>query len=317
MRTLLFAFLACVAVAGTSCKDKLEKKDKSLEEMQDEDHSEHYKPILDGADARIYKTIDTTKLYVNIYYPPKHSASDRVPAIIYFFAGGFVQGSPEQNEDNCKYYAGLGLVTMAADYRVISRNNTTGLECIYDAKSMVRWAREHADELGIDPGKIIVAGGSAGGCLAIQCALNNHHFEEKTDDTSFSCVPDAMVLVNPVINTQEFPFRERKFKENKDAPDSTSHAEELNPMKHLAPQMPPAILFQGTADRMAKTVFARNFTKKMNAQGDSVELHEYPGQKHGFVQQNVEDGKYYYEARALTDTWLTKLGYLSPANKQQ
>ena len=59
------------------------------------------------------------------------------------------------------YFASRGLVTLRADYRVKSRHEVTPLQCVQDARSCVRWIRAHADELGIDPGKVIASGGSA------------------------------------------------------------------------------------------------------------------------------------------------------------
>jgi acetyl esterase/lipase len=62
------------------------------------------------------------------------------------------------------------MVAMVADYRVKSRNNVTANKCVADAKSAIRWVREHASELGVDPNKIAAGGGSAGGHLAAATA---------------------------------------------------------------------------------------------------------------------------------------------------
>ncbi len=314
MKNLFISLTALLLIAGiTSCKTKLEKKDQSLSEMQEDDGKpENYIPVIASADATpVYKKInDTTEMHLNIYYPEHHHKEDKVACIIYFFAGSFINGSPSQFEEHCKYLCSRGMVAVSADYRVISRNKGNALNCIYDAKSAVRYLREHAGEYGIDPDKIVVAGGSAGGMLAISCAINDSLWQDANDNSSVSCIPNAMVLINPVVNSEEFPFRIRKFKDDEKTPDSLSHAAEVNPMKHITGGMPPAIMFHGTADKMSAYRFAQQFEKKYKEAGNQIDLHSYPKQKHGFASVKNEDGKYYRETMKLTDEFLISLGYL-------
>ncbi len=59
--------------------------------------------------------------------------------------------------------------------------------------------RENAATFHIDTAKIIASGGSAGGHMAAATALITD-YNEDTDDTSVSCVPNALVLFNPVFD---------------------------------------------------------------------------------------------------------------------
>ena len=72
-----------------------------------------------------------------------------------------------------------GMVGMVADYRVSSRHKTTPFDCVKDAKSAVRWARRNAERLGIDPDRLAVGGGSAGGHLAAATATVDGLNEER------------------------------------------------------------------------------------------------------------------------------------------
>ena len=75
MRKLLLS-VTVLAVLFTSCKDKLEKKDKTLSEMQNEDENpNNYVPVLSTAsESPVYKKInDTVDMHLNIYYPEKHN----------------------------------------------------------------------------------------------------------------------------------------------------------------------------------------------------------------------------------------------------
>ena len=72
-------------------------------------------------------------------------------AIVFFFGGGWVGGTPKQFFPHCTYLASRGMVAISAEYRVKDRHGVTPLECVLDGKSAVRWVRAHASELGIDP----------------------------------------------------------------------------------------------------------------------------------------------------------------------
>jgi len=314
MRIPLFLTLA-VMLALTSCKDKLEKKDKTLTEMQEDEGGkpENYMPVLESADATpVYKKIgDSVEMHLNVYFPDKLKKNAQYPAIIYFFGGAFIHGSPAQFEEHCKYFAGRGMVAISADYRVISRNGGNGLTCIYDAKSAIRYLREHAGELHIDPNKIVVAGGSAGGFLAISCAINDPKWQDPTDNIAISSQPNAMVLLNPVVNAMEHKFRIEKFKDSVNQAMTDSHAGEVNPLTSIKGGMPPAIIFHGTADKISAIQFVQQFCDAYKAAGNQCELHTYEGQKHGFTALKFKAGKYYRDALIKTDVFLKSLGYLT------
>jgi acetyl esterase len=91
-------------------------------------------------------------------------------------------------------------VAMSAEYRVIGKHKTTPFECVQDGKSAVRWIRQHAAELGVDPDRIVAAGGSAGGHVAACIGVIQGH-EEEGGNTNISAMPNAMIIA-----TQMFVF---------------------------------------------------------------------------------------------------------------
>src|SRR5262245_4424635 len=115
-----------------------------------------YPPRLDGARAETYKRVGPTELSLYLYEPPGHKATDRTPAILLFFGGGWQNGSPGQFEQHCRYFASRGLVAITADYRVGSRQGVKAVDCVRDAKSAVRWLRTNAARLGVDADRIAV-----------------------------------------------------------------------------------------------------------------------------------------------------------------
>ena len=98
---------------------------------------------LEGAKVHQYKQVGGTKLFLHAFNPKGHKASDRLPAIVFFFGGGWNGGTPKQFEPHCAYLASRGMVAITAEYRVKSRNKTTPFECVKDGKSAIRWVREN------------------------------------------------------------------------------------------------------------------------------------------------------------------------------
>src|SRR6056297_1967445 len=117
---------------------------------------------VDIADAvsEVYKTASGDDLLIYRLDPPGHDAkTDRAPAIVLFFGGGWVSGTPTHLEPQGRYLARRGMVVFLADYRVRKRQGTTPRECVADGKSAVRWVRKNADRFGIDPDRIAAGGG--------------------------------------------------------------------------------------------------------------------------------------------------------------
>ena len=107
--------------------------------------------------------MDGVELKLHVFEPEGLKASDHRAAIVFFFGGGWTGGDAKQFYQQARAMSDRGMVAFSADYRVKGRNKTTPFECVKDGKSAIRWVREHAAELGVDPERIVAAGGSAGG----------------------------------------------------------------------------------------------------------------------------------------------------------
>ena len=92
------------------------------------------------------------------------------------------------------------MVTVRADYRVLNIHGTSPDKCVEDGKSAIRWVRDHAEELGIDPDRIVASGGSSGGHVAA-CTWMVDGLEAEGEDLNVSSKPDLLVLFNPVMST--------------------------------------------------------------------------------------------------------------------
>ncbi|MGH9847685.1 MAG: alpha/beta hydrolase, partial [Blastocatellia bacterium] len=162
---------------------------------------------LPGADSRVYKTIGEVKLYLHIFRAAERPKAEKLPAIVFFFGGGWNSGTVNQFVKHSEYLASRGMVAVVADYRVKSRHGVTPLECVADAKSAIRWVRAHAGDFGIDPSRIAAGGGSAGGHLAAATALVEG-LDEKGEDLKVSSAPNALALFNPALDLSAPRLRE-------------------------------------------------------------------------------------------------------------
>lgn len=87
-------------------------------------------PLIPGSDkitttTHTYKTIGDVKLELTCFTPANHKATDKRPAIIFYFGGGWTSGTPKQFEKQATYLATRGMVAITADYRV-ARGRKTG-----------------------------------------------------------------------------------------------------------------------------------------------------------------------------------------------
>ena len=152
----------------------------------------------------IYKTVDNFDLMMHVFEPAIRM-QELTSAIVFFFGGGWVDGTPSQFFEHCRYLASRGMVTFSAEYRVKNRHGVTPRACVTDGKSAVRWVRAHAVELGLDANRLAAGGGSAGGHVAA-CTSMLSGYEEGAKDLEVSSVPDALVLFNPVLDTSAAPI---------------------------------------------------------------------------------------------------------------
>ena len=248
---LVFACVLLCAVLQTGATDAPQPAGKGGAIYQLPDNT-----ILGMAEKILYKKTPQEDMYLYLLRPRGKPARP-LPAIVYFTGGGWTNGQPTFMIAHAAWFRDEGIIGISADYRVESRHHTTPLECVKDAKSAIRYVRAHAKELGIDPGYIIAAGGSAGGHIAAATVLNGN--DEPGEDTTISSKPNALVLHNPVLGEG---FGEGFFKQHP----------ECSPMKGVCKGWPPTVLSCGTRDDLTPYAAAVQFTQAMKDAGNECEL---------------------------------------------
>jgi acetyl esterase len=105
---------------------------------------------------------------VRVYRPPDDAASRA--AIIYVHGGGFIAGDLDTEDLRCVRFAReAGCVVVSVDYRLAPEHPHPA--AVQDARAAVAWASgAGAEQLGTEPGRLVVGGDSAGGNLAAVAA---------------------------------------------------------------------------------------------------------------------------------------------------
>lgn len=222
-----------------------------------------------------YKKTPQADLKIELFFPPHWKSTDHRPGIVFFFGGGWTHGSRAQFYDQCKYLASRGMVAATADYRLWPKQHIQLDKSIEDAKSAMRWMRQHAAELGLDGQRLVAAGGSAGGHLAAATAFCPG-FDAAGEDLNISAKPQALVLFNPVLTINDHLLKESTAA----SPEKQMAADEFSPNAHVTAGAPPAIIFFGSRDRLSAT--GDEYLLKAEKYHDHAEIFVAADQNHGF-----------------------------------
>lgn len=253
--------------------------------------------ITQNVERLNYKEInDTCTLYMDVYSPTNMDENIDYPSIAFFFGGGWKGRNYKAFKPYAKYFATRGMVCFVVDYRVKNVNGTSPFECVKDAKSAMRYIRSHADRFNIDANKIVASGGSAGGHLAAATALISG-YNEDSDDLSVSCIPNALVLFNPVIDNSPEGYGYKRIGEE------YIH---FSPFHNISAGAPPTIFFLGTKDKFIPVSTSKKYKQKMEEAGSRCDLLLYEGAGHSFFDNEPYLNTTIFE----TDKFLNSLGLL-------
>jgi len=254
---------------------------------------------LIATSGAVYKTAGDVELRLFPFYPEGHRAGAARPAAVFFFGGGWNGGDIAQFEPQARYLASRGMVGIVADYRVRSRHGTTPFECVADAKSAVRWIRNNAGRLGVDPDRIAAGGGSAGAHIAAATGVIAG-LEEAGEDPSVRSSADALLLFNPVFDNGPGGWGHERVGDR---------YPEISPLHNIRAGAPPTIVFLGTDDKLIPVATAEAYRDRMAAVEARCDLHLYPGQSHGFFNSSRSPLHFYLTVREM-DRFLGSLGWL-------
>jgi acetyl esterase len=221
-----------------------------------------------------------------VYDPDLAQAGPR-PVVAYYHGGGWVQGDLETHHGLCARLAQRsGALVVSVDYRLAPEHKFPA--AVDDASAAYRWLRAHASELRGDPGRVGVAGDSAGGNLSAVVS--------QLAAGSGQPVPTCQALIYPAVDFALDTPSHREMEEAHVIPrerilwyteqylsgDADRTDLRASPLRaaDLAGQ-PPTLIVTAGFDPLRDEGLA--YADKLRAAGVDVVYREYPGQIHAFV----------------------------------
>ena len=244
-----------------------------------------------------YTNPDGQHLQLNLAQPK--SGEGPFPTILCIHGGGFRAGKRESYDALCKKLAARGYVAATVTYRLAPTYPFPA--AVHDTKAAVRWLRANAAKYRIDPARIGVTGGSAGGHLAQFLALTAgvKQFEGDSGNGVFS---SAVQCVVNVYGPSDFTKSYGKSVDAAEAQvlplflggnlEQARHQHILaSPLYWVTPQAVPTLCIHGTEDKYVAHEQAEWLVERLKAADVEAELLSLPGAGHGFKGEDQEQAE--------------------------
>ena len=199
-------------------------------------------------------------------------------AIIICPGGAYAFRSATEGEAVAIKYQACGMQAFVLEYSV----NVAFPSALVELAASVKYIRDNADALDVDPNRVFVCGFSAGGHLAASLATlwNSDILKPYFPDVNI-IKPSGAILCYPVITTGKFAQRETI--DNVSGNLSGLAQERLSLEKQVSSDMPPVFIWHTLEDDLVPVENTLLFVKALREFGASFELHIFPHGRHGLA----------------------------------
>ncbi len=212
---------------------------------------------------------------------------EMAPALIYLHPGSWMRGGPGRQARPLLYdLASRGWVVL--DIRYPLSPAATFPEHLIGVKRAIAWAKADPEELGIDPGRVAIAGASSGAHLAALAALTANvaglqpGFEE-VDTSLIACVPHYGIYDLLVRNGTRYDWPFIANHVMKSSPAQSPQLYRLgSPIDLAHRQAPPFFAVHGEYDSLVLPAESVHFVEALKSEAVPVKYHEVAGGQHGF-----------------------------------
>lgn len=161
------------------------------------------------------------------------------------------------------------------DYRLATKSYHTWDKASSDVATAIVWIGNHADNYNVDMNKLLIAGYSAGGCLALETAYGIQDGSMKAYEPGKLFQPKAVITLYPcgdletmwTADTRLFTFKGRNFLEQYTGGSPETVASEykyIDPVNHITESTPPTLVVTGKNDHLVPFKSHVNFINKLN-----------------------------------------------------
>jgi len=235
-----------------------------------------------------YCTMDGVPLKVDVFYPS--TASALWPLVIYVHGGGWEAGDKSEGA-GFRRLAGMqnvGFLVASIDYRLAPKYKFPAQ--IQDVKCAVRYFRAHAAEYNLNPNKIGIWGGSAGGHLVSLAGTSDSSagWDVGEYHDQSSRVQAVVDMFGPTDLTRGSASTGIQVMLQRDVFGSTSETDPIlataSPVTYVSADDPPFLILQGDADTLVPPEQSQILFDKLKAAGVPADLIIIKHAGHGFQQ---------------------------------
>jgi len=271
-----------------------------------------------------YQVANGQALHAYIYTPPSSNRS--APVILYIHGGGWVSSTPTANAYDLRWFANQGWLVVSVEYTLANSSYATWNIAPNEVACALVWTFENAARLGGDPSRIVVAGDSAGGNLAINLAYSAALGVAHSDCGGTVPVPRAVVVQYPVVDPMN-PYDyglggpdagPKVFTSEYIGGTPQQYPERMAAISsatYLSSKAPQTLVIEPEDDGLVPSAGVYNFVNQAKATGVKITLVRIPWANHGYDQllsghldglgaNSIGDQAYL----TITENYLTQLG---------
>ncbi|MFO1094956.1 MAG: alpha/beta hydrolase [Planctomycetaceae bacterium] len=232
-----------------------------------------------------YGNVGGRALLLDLYQPAKQAAP--APGLIFIHGGAWQGGKKEDYRYYGQLFANKGYVVASVEYRLVREQRYPA--AVEDCKCAVRWMREKAAEIGVNPQCIAAVGGSAGGHLALMLGYSSDVAALEGDgghpgvSSRVQCVINLYGpcdLTTDFVRKNEFANRVTHEFLGKKIDDDLSLYQQASPITHLDAQDPPTLILHGTIDDVVPIEQGDELAAKLKELGVPYLYDRLPGWPH-------------------------------------
>ena len=243
--------------------------------------------VARGADYQIQANIRYSlhpETVLDIVQARAPALKDR-PGVIVIHGGGWIEGDKESMlERFCLPFVEQGFVVANVEYRLASA--ATAPAAVHDVLEAAKCFRDRAVDYKVDPNRIVVAGNSAGGHLAMMVGMTPESaglgpsikIAAIVNFYGISDVPDQ--VQGPHLQSYAVTWIPEQ-------PGRMDLAKKLSPITYVRKGLPPVLSIHGDADPVVPYDQSVRLTKDLKSAGDQAELITVPGGQHGFPPEEM------------------------------
>ncbi|NHE57104.1 alpha/beta hydrolase [Cyclobacterium sp. GBPx2] len=247
-----------------------------------------------------YKTIDGLELQLDIFR--KKGLKEPAPTLIFVHGGAWKKGKRQDYLPYLIDYAEKGYVTATLSYRLSGVAKFPA--AAQDVNCGIKWIKQHAAEYVIDPDRLALIGGSAGGHLSLLLGYGGEEplFNQDCIQGVDSAVKVIVDFYGPVDLTTTYAISTEQVQSFM----GTSYEQDsemyrlASPSTFISPDDPPTLIFQGTIDSLVPVSQSDSLQRWLQQAGVPNEYHRLKGWPHTMdMAQEVNEYCQYYIDRFL------------------